>query len=425
MNSIKYESFSEEKETIRSSISAFYDIQKTRIGIGNRLVSTFYSQLGMKATTKDAESPHSKDDLDKDSKALISKLEKEYKKITDAIASKGTTPKKALKALSGKNELNFIKSESNYMLVKSYILLQESENTQVKLLEKFVKSHPMWDAFFSNVKGCGPLMSAVCLAYLDPYKAKYVSSFYRYAGLDTVRDMDKNGNNIYITNDGKFNKVIEKYHFEDDSYNRVFSKNKEDTGNFDESRQSNVFINKDTGEFIYKVYDFTEDNEPIYIYIDDKELKGQTYVGDVFISEHGRRMGDTIMQEYTDKNGNVQLKRGLSYNPTLKTKLMGVLAGCLIKAKDPVYSAIYYDYKSRLEKNPKHENKTPGQRNAMAQRYMIKQFLRNLWVTWRELEGLEVVEPYEVAKLGNKPHKYNEYQCMVAKAQRERKIQGI
>ena len=47
----------------------------------------------------------------------------------------------------------------------------------------------------------------------------------------------------------------------------------------------------------------------------------------------------------------------------------------------------------------------------MAQRYMIKQFLRNLWTTWRTIEGLEVNYPYEVAKLGNKPHKYNQYQC--------------
>ena len=51
----------------------------------------------------------------------------------------------------------------------------------------------------------------------------------------------------------------------------------------------------------------------------------------------------------------------------------------------------------------------------MAKRYMIKQFLRNLWVTWRSLEGLEINEPFEVAKLGQKPHKYNEYQYNMAK----------
>lgn len=40
----------------------------------------------------------------------------------------------------------------------------------------------------------------------------------------------------------------------------------------------------------------------------------------------------------------------------------------------------------------------------MARRYMIKEFLRDLWVNWRKLEGLEVTEPYEVAKLSMKPH---------------------
>jgi len=51
----------------------------------------------------------------------------------------------------------------------------------------------------------------------------------------------------------------------------------------------------------------------------------------------------------------------------------------------------------------------------MAKRYMIKQFIRDLWVVWRGAAGYEVSEPYEVAKLGNKPHKYNEAQCKAHK----------
>lgn len=51
----------------------------------------------------------------------------------------------------------------------------------------------------------------------------------------------------------------------------------------------------------------------------------------------------------------------------------------------------------------------------MSLRYMMKMFVRNLWTTWRNLEGLPVDEPYEVAKLGNTPHKYNQYQVDMAK----------
>ena len=44
----------------------------------------------------------------------------------------------------------------------------------------------------------------------------------------------------------------------------------------------------------------------------------------------------------------------------------------------------------------------------MALRYMIQKFLSNLWAYWRTLEGLEVTEPYEVAKLGMRPHGFND-----------------
>jgi hypothetical protein len=122
----------------------------------------------------------------------------------------------------------------------------------------------------------------------------------------------------------------------------------------------------------------------------------------------------------TEADGTPKLKKGISYNPKLKTKLMGVLTGCLIKAKDPVYDGIYRDQRTRLENSAMHKDTSLAQKNMMAQRYMIKEFLRALWISWRELEGLPVDEPYEVAKLGNKPHKYNEYQCDVAKRYNEK-----
>ena len=110
-------------------------------------------------------------------------------------------------------------------------------------------------------------------------------------------------------------------------------------------------------------------------------------------------MGDTEMVPYyvigadgekvlaLDEDGKPKLKRSITYNPKLKTKLMGVLTGCLLKAKDPVYSSIYYDQRIRLDNSTYHKNKSAAQKNMMAQRYMIKEFLRDMWKTWRELEG--------------------------------------
>jgi len=45
--------------------------------------------------------------------------------------------------------------------------------------------------------------------------------------------------------------------------------------------------------------------------------------------------------------------------------------------------------------------------NNRARRKMVKQFIADLWVKWRKLEGLPVSEPYAVAILG---HQKNEKQ---------------
>lgn len=399
-----------QKEQIRVLISNIYDLQKLRISAGNRLVQSFYLQMGVKPgmstenikqalidfygngrDTSVLEASILKETADKDSedgkkakkaKTVLELLLEDYKRISDILVeenSKIKTVKSAIKAINSdenENKLNIIRDENDAKLIESYVKLLESEEDSVKVLEKYVQSHPMWDAFFKDIKGCGPLMSAVCLAYLDPYKARHVSCFFRYAGLDTVQDVDKDGNKIFLALDNDRRKVAQ-----------VF----EDNGNY-------KYIDCETGE---------------------------EYVGAVVVSCHGRRKGDTEMQQYyvwengekavaVDENGNTLLKNGITYNPKLKTKLMGVLAGCMLKAKDPIYSTIYYDQRKRLDHSAFHKNKSDGQKNMMAQRYMIKEFLRAMWITWRKLEGLEVDEPYEVAKLGNKPHKYNEAQCKEA-----------
>lgn len=364
------------KEQIRTLISTVYDMQKMRIATGNRLIQSFYIQLGIKPST-------SPSDADKEQKKLIDRVMMDYNKVTDSVAmliSDGgegkrvtdSTIKKAIKALNaGDTPLDIVHTVADYNLVSMYADLKQAEDKCTKTLDTYVLQHPLWNAFFKDIKGCGTLMSACCIAYLDPYKARHASCFYRYCGLDTVKDKDKDGNYVYLA--------------VDDNYAKLSA-----------------------------IIDLDEGTERYYYLNDDGHASNREYTGAVNFSEHGRSKGDVEMQTYIDKDGNEKEKRGITYNPIIKTKLMGVLTGCLLKAKDPTYSAIYYDYKARLLASPKHKNKSAGQINMMAQRYMIKQFLRNLWVAWRQLEGLEVDEPYEVAKLGNKPHKYNQYQCDVA-----------
>ena len=104
------------------------------------------------------------------------------------------------------------------------------------------------------------------------------------------------------------------------------------------------------------------------------------------------------------KNGEIQTKKGITFNPFLKTKLTGVLGSSFLRAGDNPYRTIYDDYKHRLENHPAHKEKTKLHRHNMAIRYMIKRFLVDLYTEWRAIEGLPVAMEYSEAKL-NMKHK--------------------
>lgn len=319
-----------DKYIIRDVLDALYDMQKLRIASGNRLYQIFKDKSDADSTIKDEiekeklKESGEEDVLDAKANEILKTVNSEYKELTAYMVDNNKTIASALKKI----ETIKILTKTDYSMVKAYNLLLESEESYKKVLEANIKDHPVYVGFLANVKGCGPMMSANILAYLDPYKARHASSFRKYAGLDVIPTKDKDGNPV-LDSDGN-------------------------------------------------------------------------------MVTHGRKMGDTEDYEYIDKNGNKAIKKGLTYNPKLKSKLIGVLASGMIKAKDPVYTKIYYDYKLRLENHPKHREKSAAHRNNMALRYMIQKFLSNLWAYWRELEGLEVTLPYEVDKLGMRPHGYND-----------------
>lgn len=121
------------------------------------------------------------------------------------------------------------------------------------------------------------------------------------------------------------------------------------------------------------------------------------------VAQDGRGRGKfkehLVEQEYTDREGNPQTKMGITFKPFLKAKLLGVLGPSFLKCKS-VYSDTYYGYKNRLDNHPKHKDKSKGHKHNMAIRYMVKRFLIDLHIAWREIEGLPVSQEYAVAKLG-------------------------
>lgn len=115
-----------------------------------------------------------------------------------------------------------------------------------------------------------------------------------------------------------------------------------------------------------------------------------------------RKKEHLVEWDYTDKDGNPAKRVGITFNPFLKTKLMGVLSGSLLRAGNEKYGKIYNDYKHRLESHEKYKDVSKGHRHNMALRYMVKMFLVDLHVAWRTIEGLPVSQTYHEAKLGHK-----------------------
>jgi len=97
------------------------------------------------------------------------------------------------------------------------------------------------------------------------------------------------------------------------------------------------------------------------------------------------------------------------FNQFLRSKLIGVLASGMIISRSP-YAEFYYNYKNRLEQSEKYvvgsdkkwKNESKGHRDMAAKRYMIKMFLKDLYVNWRSLGGLSVRKPYKEEYLGHK-----------------------
>lgn len=289
-----------DKSILRSMVKSFYDAQKLRIEVGNRICQNVRVRLGQKPGTKT-------EDMDEKAQNLLASLVVEYKRIADALTTSSNREKiKAIQAGDG-----IITDLFEYNLVGYYVSLLASEMQLEEAIRDAVETFPIWEKFLAGVRGCGPLMAAVIISELDPHKAAHVSSFWRYAGLDVV--VDELG-----------------------------------------------------------------------------RCEGRS-----------RKQHHLVERTYINKNGEEATRKGIAFNPLLKTKLVGVLGSVFIKLGGE-YRQVYDSYKFRLEHRPDTAGLTKGHKHNRAVRYMIKIFLRDLWLAWREVEGLPVTPDYAEGKLGIK-----------------------
>lgn len=308
----KEKEFRKNKDIMRNLVSSFYGVQKLRISTGNRICASYRLQLGIEPGKK------TKAAADKETIELLKKFKEEYDRITDAIVDH---PRKLKKIIDNRcvedesghtTQLVMIRRIGDYEMMVTYMDLLEREKNIQKAITVHIEEYPIYTEWLKNIRGMGPVISAIIVGYFDIYRAKYCSSFTKYSGLDTVVDAE--------------------------------------TGNV-----------------------------------------------------RARKMKDTVMREYTNKKGEVEEKKSLTYNPFVKTKMLGVLSSTFIKCKSD-YATFFYTKMIRLNNDPTKANLKKAQKVKICNRYMINKFYKDLFNEWRRIEGLPVPKSYEEEFLHMAPH---------------------
>jgi hypothetical protein len=167
-------------EVLKLMVRGAYDLQKLRIQSGLRLCGNFRAKLKVDG----AEEKEPEDgELSEDAKKMIDLLKESYGRLTDGVARNRTLPTE--KGFRG-GEL--ISEYSELTLVDQYIQLERQEAQHFRQMTKVLQHIPIYTELLAQERGVGPAMAGVLVTYLDPHKARYVSSFWRYAGLDVGPD---------------------------------------------------------------------------------------------------------------------------------------------------------------------------------------------------------------------------------------------
>jgi len=314
------------KDLLSSLISSYYQVQKLRIQMGNKLAAHFYQKLGLVKTETLIKQQQGDKKTEVD---LLDVIKAEYVRVADALSDVDVVRQKHFMSLTQSTRGIFDRFVE-FSWMAQYRVQLVSENRILKDVAMSLEEFPIWTQWLKHIKGVGPTLGGVIISKVNIHIADTPASLHAFAGLDVV----------LINNLG------------------------------------------------------------------EEENRGR-----------GRYKEHLVERTYTDKDGNEKTRMSITFDPILKTKLVGVLGDIFIKQNTPVYRQEYDNYKARItqrEAQKFQEMRASGDClyrsmskdhiNNMAIRYMVKRFLITLYYEWRRLEGLPIVEEYGVRKLGLKHH---------------------
>lgn len=359
--------------TLRRFVDGFNDQQHLRIIAGNRLVAQFRERLGVLYDGKPTE--ESEDDKRENAEKAIKLLKDQYHRYTDGVVQSlqdGEVGKLKRKIVLEKDGI--FSDVSEIYLVDSYMSMVRLEEQLKRRLEKLMEGIPIYDQFLSQIKGVGPISSAYILAYLNPHKAKYPSSFWKYCGLDVAQD-------------GR------------------------GRGRYKEHLVPHTMLKGDGSEVEFMGLSFQARLKPkLYLLATSfVKHKGSKY-NEVYYNYKNRLANrPDLILNLVEEDGvvsDISVKRGTTLDQYIVsvTNSKAITIDYVVTTKSGFGFRTGFGFRisvgDSLKKGQLLSGKTKAHINAMALRYVAKIFLVDLHAKWRELEGLPVPAPYSEAKLG-------------------------
>ena len=153
--------------------------QEDRIREANRLGITKDGTEQKNLENRERElSDEQKDLTDADVSATRDELVNILTELVDVSMSKQLLDTKEMKLDKRLSSISLNQQMLRFLSVNLNILLEAIWTNRCDILKK---RHPAYP-FLKNVKSCGPILSAILMAQLDPLKIDYVSSFYAFCG---------------------------------------------------------------------------------------------------------------------------------------------------------------------------------------------------------------------------------------------------
>lgn len=378
-------------ESLRLPVRGAYDLQKYRIALGNRIFAHFRTRLGIPPGEKE-----DSEKADANAKKVLDELRVAFERITEGVPG-GLASRR--KFVSG----GVFNTYTEYVMVGAFLNVFKQEVLMFKNLTEELVKIPVYNDFLEKVPGCGNAISGFLLTELNPYRARFASSFWAYLGVDVHRDgTGRSGKKIH--NEATWTR-------EADGNGGYRMKKVEKKTHNPEAKAKMMGVLAETllraglRWEIATQEQFDATPEPFR-----KIDKGWVVVDEETWQEENRKRQAKVKGALPCKTmaGGT---RKIEYPDLMQTAIM-----------TGPYVERYLDYKHRkansiapakvyrkdggnlvLKEIPWCET-SPAHRDMAAKRAMIKTFLVDFWEAWRKAEGLPVGLSYAEQFLGHEPH---------------------